>query len=101
MRREPLSIPLVFIKSMLACGAADQAQFWADSWEIGPTAARTPLFGNSNSVFDPPYPTHDQFLPDLPMASPELLHLSDNWQRGKRTAAQAGRCVSSPERTTG
>jgi hexosaminidase len=58
---------------------SEQAQFWEDSWEKGPTAARTPIFGSSYSVFDTPRPAHDQYLPYLPVPSPELLHLGHDW----------------------
>lgn len=44
-----------------------QAQFWSDSWETGPSHSRKPIWGNSNSIFNPPRPAHDQFLP-LPPA---------------------------------
>jgi hexosaminidase len=56
------------------------AQFWEDSWETGPSAARKPIWGNSYRVFDPPQPAHDQFLPPLPVPSPELLHIGSDWR---------------------
>ena len=59
---------------------SEQAQFWEDSWETGPSAARTPIFGNSYGVFNPPRPAHDQYLPSLPVPSAEVLHLGRDWR---------------------
>jgi hypothetical protein len=58
----------------------EQAQFWEESWDIGPSSARTPIWGNSFGVFNPPRPAHDQFLPPLSVPSPELLRLSSDWR---------------------
>jgi len=58
----------------------EQAQFWEDSWEVGPSSARAPIWGNSFGVFNPPRPAHDQFLSPLPVPSPELLRLSSDWR---------------------
>ena len=57
-----------------------QAQFWEDSWDKGPSAARTPIWGNSYAIYHPPHPALDQFLPPLPVPSPELLRLNHDWQ---------------------
>jgi hypothetical protein len=59
---------------------SEQAQFWEDSWETGPTSARSPIWGNSYSVFSPPRPAHDQYLPPLPVPSRELLHVDRDWR---------------------
>ncbi|MGI8960525.1 MAG: hypothetical protein ACR2IV_12320, partial [Bryobacteraceae bacterium] len=59
---------------------SEQAQFWEDSWETGPSAARTPIWGNSFGVFNPPRPAHDQYLPLLPVPAPALLHLGHDWR---------------------
>jgi hypothetical protein len=58
---------------------SEQAQFWEDSWETGPSSARSPIWGNSYGIFNPPRPAHDQYLPLLPVPAPELLHLGYNW----------------------
>jgi len=58
---------------------SQQARFWEDSWETGPSSARTPIFGNSEGVFHPPHFEHDQYLPLLPVPSPDLLRLPYNW----------------------
>jgi hexosaminidase len=57
-----------------------QARFWEDSWETGPTDARTPIFGNSQGVFNPPHPADDQFLPPLPVPSAGALRLPSDWK---------------------
>jgi hypothetical protein len=58
----------------------EQAQFWEDSWETGPSTARTPIWGNSFGVLNPPRSAHDQYLSPLPVPSPELLHLGYDWR---------------------
>ncbi len=60
---------------------SEQAQFWEDSWETGPSSARSPILGNSYGIFNPPKRAYDQFLPELPVPSPELLHLGFDWHR--------------------
>jgi hexosaminidase len=59
---------------------SEQAQFWEDSWETGPSTFRTPIFGNSFGVFQPPRPAHDQYLPLLPVPMGGLLHLARDWR---------------------
>lgn len=63
---------------------SEGAQFWQDSWETGPSSARTPIFGNSFAVFNPPQPARDQYLPPLPVPSPDLLHLTSDWRAQNR-----------------
>jgi len=58
---------------------SEQAQFWQDSWETGPTSARSPIFGDSEGVFHPPHPADDQYLPRLPVPSPGTLRLGSDW----------------------
>jgi hexosaminidase len=57
----------------------DQADFWESSWEKGPSAARTAIWGNSFGVFNPPKPAHDQWLPELPLPSNGFLHPVFDW----------------------
>ncbi len=59
---------------------SEGAQFWEDSWDTGRSAARKPIWGDSYTQFHPPQPARDQFLPLLPIPSPELLHVGDNWR---------------------
>jgi hypothetical protein len=50
---------------------SEQAQFWSDSWEPGPSS-RKGLFGNSEGVFNPRRPVKDQTLPLPPAPGPGL-----------------------------
>jgi len=59
---------------------SEQAQFWEDSWETGPSAARSPILGNSYGIFNPPRPADDQYLALLPVPSPELLQVGRDWR---------------------
>lgn len=59
---------------------SQQVRFWEDSWETGPSSARTPILGNSEGVFTPPHFAHDQYLPLLPVPSSELLRLPYDWK---------------------
>jgi hexosaminidase len=58
---------------------SEQAEFWDDSWERMASGARPPIWGNSNRIFQPPRPAHDQTLTDLPIPSVPLLQLGHNW----------------------
>ena len=58
------------------------AQFWEDSWDTGPSTARTPIWGDSYTQFNPPKPAKDQFLPQLPVPTPELLKVGEDWRGG-------------------
>lgn len=58
---------------------SEQAQFWEDSWETSPSSARTPIFGNSDHIYNPPRPADDQTLPLLPVPSPQLLQPGYDW----------------------
>ena len=59
---------------------SQQARFWEDSWETGPSNARTPIFGYSQGVFNPPHYARDQYLPLLPVPSSDLLRLPYDWK---------------------
>ena len=59
---------------------SEQAQFWEDSWETGPSSARSPILGNSYGIFNPPRPAHDQYLPLLPVPEPQILRLGHDWR---------------------
>jgi hypothetical protein len=58
---------------------SEQAEFWGDSWERFASSARTPIWGDSDRIFQPPRPAHDQTLTDLPVPSAPLLQLGHNW----------------------
>ena len=59
-----------------------QARFWDDSWETAPSQARTPIFGYSHGIFNPPRPAQDQTLAPLPVPSADGLELDSDWSSG-------------------
>ena len=59
---------------------SEGAQVWEDSWDVGPSAARKPIWGNSYTIFNPRQPAHDQRLPMLPLPSAELLQVGRDWR---------------------
>ncbi len=59
---------------------SEGAQAWEDTWDTGPSSARKPIWGNSYAIFDPPHPARDQYIPMLPVPSPELLRIGTDWQ---------------------
>ena len=56
-----------------------QARFWEDSWDTKPSQGRTPIFGNSQGLFNPPRPAQDQTLMPLPVPDPGGLRLDRDW----------------------
>jgi hypothetical protein len=58
---------------------SQQAQFWKESWETKPSAARTPYWGDWNIIYPKPRPADDQTLPLLPVPSAPLLTLGYDW----------------------
>ncbi|HKS97547.1 MAG TPA: hypothetical protein VJV74_15640, partial [Terriglobia bacterium] len=72
---------------------SEQAELWEDSWDTAPSAARPPIWGDSDRIWNPPHPAHDQTLPELPVPSPALLQLGHDWslenERRLAVAAQS------------
>jgi len=70
---------------------SEQAEFWDDSWEQVPSSNRLPIWGDSDRIFQPPQPAHDQTLPDLPVPSLPLLQLGHDWtaENSRRLALAA------------
>jgi hexosaminidase len=56
-----------------------QAEFWDSSWDVEPSWARKPLFGNSDQIFKPRRPERDQTLPLPPAPQGEYLRLGYDW----------------------
>lgn len=56
-----------------------QAYFWDKSWDWQNSKLRTPIFGNSERVFDTAKPVKDQILPLLPVPSQNDLSLKNDW----------------------
>jgi hexosaminidase len=86
----PVELMSSFYNSFYGPGAQDmgrvyqlmseQAQIWDDTWEISPSNARTPIWGNSDRIFDPPKPAEDQTLPPLPIPSAANLTIGRDWK---------------------
>jgi hexosaminidase len=71
---------------------SEQAEFWDDSWERVASGARPPIWGDSDRIFRPPRPAHDQTLTHLPVPSAPLLQLGHNWSlENSRRVELAGR----------
>jgi len=58
---------------------SEQGQFWKESWETKPSAARTPLWGDWNVIYPTPHPSEDQTLALLPVPSLPLLTVGYDW----------------------
>jgi hypothetical protein len=58
-----------------------QAQFYADSWETGPSKARKPILGNSRGMYDAPRPANGQSIPLPPVPSGKDLSRDSTWSR--------------------
>jgi hexosaminidase len=56
------------------------AQTWYDTWDTVDTAARKPIWGNSERIFQPPQPAHDQTVP-LPSVPGPGLKYDGAWSR--------------------
>src|SRR5260370_12263564 len=59
---------------------SEQAQFWSDSWERGPSW-RKPIFGNSDHIYSPRKPLKDDTL-GLPAAPGPDLKFDPSWMTG-------------------
>ncbi|MEJ5961071.1 beta-N-acetylhexosaminidase [Pedobacter immunditicola] len=56
-----------------------QAEFWDKSWDWVTSTHRSPIFGDSEKVFETPQPVKDQVLPALPLPSGTDLSLNEDW----------------------
>ena len=65
-----------------------QTQFWANSWDWSHLNLRSPLFGYSAGLFDPPQPTEDQSLPMLPIPSSANLAIDSSWRASNSARIQ-------------
>jgi hexosaminidase len=78
---------------------SEQAEFWNDSWEEVPSGARAPIWGDSDRIFDPPRPAHDQTLTEMPVPSLPLLQLGHDWslENSKRLTLAANSLAANDE----
>ncbi len=65
---------------------SQQAQFWSDSWERGPSW-RKPIFGNSDHIYNPRKPLKDDTL-GLPAAPGRDLKFDPSWMTGNARRLQ-------------
>ena len=54
-----------------------QAQIWNDTWDTVPSKSRKPIWGNSEGIFRPGHPAHDQAIPLPEVPLPDLSYNSD------------------------
>ncbi len=74
---------------------SEQGQFWKESWETGPSAARTPIWGDWDRINNPPQPAEDQFLPLPPVPRKQVLALTYSWAgMNERRLQLAGRFLA-------
>ncbi len=58
---------------------SEQAQFWKESWDVKASAARTPIWGDWNIIYETPHPAEDQTLAQMPTPQLPLLTLPYDW----------------------
>jgi len=58
-----------------------QAQFYDESWDWKDSPWRSPIFGNSEGVYQTPKPAKDQTLPLLPVPSDKDLSVKNDWSK--------------------
>jgi hypothetical protein len=56
------------------------AQTWFDTWDTVDSTVRKPIWGNSERIFSPPQPAHDQTIP-LPGVPGTDLQYGGGWTR--------------------
>ncbi len=57
-----------------------QAQTWLDSWDTADSRQRKPIWGDSDGIFQPPKPAHDQQI-SLPPMPDSGLQVTRSWSR--------------------
>jgi hypothetical protein len=58
---------------------SEQGQFWKESWDVKASAARTPIWGDWNIIYQTPHPAEDQTLAEMPTPQLPLLTLPYDW----------------------
>ena len=59
---------------------SEQGQFWKESWDVKASAARTPIWGDWNIIYQTPHPAEDQTLAQMPVPQLPLLTLGYDWE---------------------
>jgi hexosaminidase len=69
-----------------------QAQVWLDTWDRMESHARKPIWGNSDKIFQPPHPAHDQTVPIPKGPGENDLAYDGTWsqENAKRLEAAEG-----------
>jgi len=57
-----------------------QTQIWTDTWDRTDSHLRTPIWGNSERIFKPAQPAHDQTVP-LPAVPDANLQVNRDWSK--------------------
>lgn len=68
---------------------SNQAEFWENSWDWEPSKLRTPIFGNSEGIYEIPKPARDQTLSSLPVPSRRDLSLDKDWSANNSQRLQS------------
>ncbi len=58
-----------------------EAQFWEDSWDRVDSKARKPIWGNSERIYQPRRPAHDQSIPLPPAPAAADLSYASTWAK--------------------
>src|SRR6266516_7407688 len=58
---------------------SEHGQFWKESWDVKTSAARTPIWGDWNIIYQTPHPAEDQTLVEMPTPQLPLLRLPYDW----------------------
>ncbi|MEO8130545.1 MAG: glycoside hydrolase family 20 zincin-like fold domain-containing protein [Bryobacteraceae bacterium] len=78
-----------------------QAQFWMESWETGPSKARTPIWGRSDQIYTEPRPAKDQFLALPPVPGPQLAYSGEWAKQNAKRSEQASEALAENDRLLG
>ncbi len=70
---------------------AYQAQFWNDSWDSAQSKLRPGIWGNSEGIFRPRHPAHDQVLPLPPAPAAEKLAYDSHWSKDQARRLELAR----------
>ncbi len=75
---------------------SEQGQFWKESWDAKASAARTPIWGDWNIIYQIAHPAQDQTLSLLPVPNGQLLTLPFDWDtQNPRRLKMAGQFLAS------